>query len=227
LIQRDIAVKFAFTGDASYGLQIGTSQSDRLLGSPAWDQLFGRDGNDQLLGKGGDDILQGDAGDDSLCGGLGSDRLDGGGGADQVSGGDMEDELVGGDGADSIDGGAGHDMLEGGMGNDTIRGGTGADAFLVMPDSGHDTVRDFEAGGAAQGAFDHIAFIDILSDQVTVGDTHGGARIAWDSNGDGAADGSVLLQGVSTTALRQSDFMFNQAPAFIVGISTAGSDHVF
>lgn len=227
MLRRDTPVKFAFSGDERYAVQIGTGEADQFGGTDAWDQLFGRDGNDQLQGNGGDDILQGDAGDDNLSGGMGSDRLDGGMGADNLSGGDMEDELMGGDGADMIDAGAGHDMIEGGMGNDIIRGGTGADAFMVMPDSGHDTVLDFEARGAAQGAFDHLALIDILPSQVTVGDTQAGARISWDTNGDGTADGSVLLQGVYQADLRQSDFMFNEGPAFIVGVSTAGSDYVF
>lgn len=227
MIRRDTPVQLAFTGDESYAIQVGTSESDQLAGSEAWDHLFGRDGNDQLLGNGGDDILQGDAGDDTLSGGMGSDRLDGGIGADNLSGGNMEDEVMGGDGVDTIDAGAGHDMIDAGMGNDTIRGGAGADAFMVMPDSGHDIVLDFEAQGAAQGAFDHIALIDIMPDQVTVGDMQTGARIAWDTNGDGTADGSVLLQGVYKANLRQSDFMFNEEPAFIVGISTVGSDYVF
>lgn len=227
MLRRDTPVNLAFSGDESYAIRVGTSQADQLAGSQAWDQLFGRDGNDQLVGNGGDDILQGDAGDDTLSGGMGSDRLDGGAGADNLSGGEMEDELMGGDGADTIDAGAGHDMIEGGMANDTIRGGTGADAFMVMPDSGHDIVLDFEARGAAQGAFDHIAFIDIMPDQVTVADTQVGARIAWDTDGDGTADGSVLLDGVYKADLRQSDFMFNEEPAFIVGISTIGSDYVF
>lgn len=227
MIRRDTMVKFAFVGDERYAVNIGTADLDQLAGTDAWDQLFGRDGNDQLQGNGGDDILQGDAGDDSLSGGMGSDRIDGGAGVDNLSGGDMEDEVMGGDGADTIDAGAGHDMIDGGMGNDTIRGGAGADAFMVMPDSGHDIVLDFEATGAAQGAFDHLALIDIRPEQVTVSDTAAGARVAWDTNADGSADGSVLLQGVYMADLRQSDFMFNEEPAFIVGISTAGSDYVF
>lgn len=126
-----------------------------------------------------------------------------------------------------IDAGAGHDMIEGGMGNDMLRGGTGADAFMVMPDSGHDMVLDFEASGAAQGAFDHIAFMNILASQVSVRDTANGALVAWDTNGDGMSEGSVLLQGVYTADLRQSDFMFNEEPGFVVGISTVGSAFVF
>jgi hypothetical protein len=98
---------------------------------------------------------------------------------------------------------------------------------MVMPDSGHDIVLDFEARGAAQGAFDHIAFIDILPEQVSVRDVDAGALISWDTDGDGSADGSVLLQGVYKVDLRQSDFMFNEEPAFIAGISTVGSGYIF
>lgn len=227
MIKRDIPVQFAFAGDEHYAIHVGTSGPDAVAGSDAWDQLFGRDGNDQLHGGGGDDILQGDAGDDFLRGGAGSDRLDGGAGADHLSGGEMEDEVMGGDGDDEIDAGAGHDMIDGGMGNDVIRGGTGADAFMVMPDSGHDIVLDFEATGAARGAFDHIAFIDILPQHVSVRDTADGALIGWDINSDGIADGSVLLRGVHPADLTQSDFMFNEEPAFIVGISAVGSGYVF
>ena len=54
-----------------------------------------------------------------------------------------------------------------------------------------------------------------------------GALISWDTDGDGSADGSVLLQGVYKVDLRQSDFMFNEEPAFIAGISTVGSGYIF
>lgn len=227
MLRRETPLQLHFSGDAHYTLQVGTNGADRIDGADSWDQLFGRDGNDQLLGNGGDDILQGDAGNDVLDGGAGSDKLDGGRGNDLLAGGDAEDEMKGGDGDDLIDAGAGHDMIEGGVGNDTIRGGSGADAFMVMPDSGNDVVLDFEASGAAQGAFDHIAFIGILAGQVSVRDVGAGALISWDTDGDGVSNGSVMLQGVYMADLRQSDFMFNEEPAFIAGISTAGSGYVF
>lgn len=227
MLRRDSPVSFDFTGDERYTVKVGTDGADAFNGGATWDQLFGRDGNDRLLGNGGNDILQGDAGDDMLEGGAGSDRLDGGMGKDKLAGGDAEDVLMGGGGDDVIDAGAGHDMIDGGMGNDTVRGGTGADAFMVMPDSGHDIVLDFEARGAAQGAFDHIAFIDILPEQVSVRDASDGALVSWDTDGDGTTNGSVLLQGVYTADLRQSDFMFNEEPAFIAGVSTVGSDYIF
>lgn len=218
---------FTIQGDERYQVTIGGDGADTLQGTDAWDHFIGRDGNDTLNGGGGDDVLEGNAGDDVLVGGAGRDHLDGGPGNDNISGGDDNDEIMGGDGDDVIDAGAGHDMIEGGKGNDTLTGGTGADAFIVRPDSGDDVVLDFEATGAAQGAFDHIAFMDILPEQVTVTDTAEGALVSWDTNGDGTAEGSVLLKGVPKADLRQSDFMFNARPGFVAGISTAGSYFIF
>jgi serralysin len=219
--------RFSFRGDEQYSVAVGADGADQLQGADAWDHLIGRDGNDTLDGGAGDDILEGNAGDDVLAGAAGRDKLDGGPGNDRLSGGDDNDELMGDEGDDVLDAGTGHDMVEGGKGNDTITGGSGADAFIVRPDSGHDVVLDFEASGAAQGAFDHIAFIDIQPGQVTVADTVDGALVSWDTNGDGTADGSVLLRGVPPSALRQSDFMFNARPAFVAGIQTLGSYYVF
>lgn len=217
----------SFQGDERYRVAFGSESADSLQGTDAWDHLIGRDGNDTLTGGAGDDILEGNAGDDSLTGGAGRDKLLGGMGRDTLVGGDDEDELQGGDGEDVLDAGAGHDMIEGGKGNDTITGGTGADAFIVSPDSGHDVIVDFEATGQAQGAFDHLAFMDISPAQVTVADTPDGARVSWDMNGDGTPEGSVLLRGVSTGDLRQSDFMFVMRPGFVRGISPLGSYYIF
>lgn len=219
--------EFTFADEEMFHVLVGTAAADTLQATDAWDEYFGRDGNDVLAGGGGSDVLQGDAGDDQLSGGAGQDRLDGGPGMDQLSGGDEEDNLMGGDGNDTLDAGAGHDMLNGGKGDDIYIGGAGADAFMVMPDSGNDVVRDFEATGAAQGAFDHIALIDILPNQVHVMDTTNGALVSWDTTGDNTADGSILLQGVAMADLRQSDFMFNEQPAFVAGVSDVGSWYVF
>lgn len=219
--------RFSFDGDERYRVAFGNDGADTLEGSGAWDHLIGRDGNDTLSGGAGDDILEGNAGEDSLTGGAGRDKLLGGMGNDRLVGGDAEDELQGGDGEDILDAGAGHDMIEGGKGNDTITGGGGADAFIVSPDSGHDVILDFMATGEAQGAFDHIALMEILPDQVTVTDTAGGARVSWDINGDDTADGSVLLRGVPMASLRQSDLMFVPRPGFVGGVGTVGSYYIF
>ena len=220
-------VSLTFTGDESYQVIVGERQGDALAGDASVDNIFGRDGADTLVGLGGDDVLQGDAGDDRLEGGDGMDRLDGGMGADTLVGGAMVDDVMGMAGADSIDAGAGHDMIEGGMGNDTITGGTGADAFIVDPDSGFDVITDMEVRGEAQGAFDHLALRDIRPDQVTVVDQTEGAFVSWNTDRDADAEGGVLLQGVFRADLRQSDFMFVDAPGFVAGISETGSDWIF
>lgn len=206
---------------------MGTSGGDTLTGGASLDHFFGRDGNDRLIGNGGNDILQGDAGNDELSGGDGMDRLDGGMGDDRLMGGAMADELMGMDGADFLDGGAGHDMIEGGKGNDTLHGGTGADAFIVHPESGFDVVLDMEVRGDAQGAFDHLALRDILPQQVSVCDTARGALVSWNVDSDPQAEGSVLLQDVFKADLRQSDFMFVNAPGFVAGIDDFGSHYIF
>ncbi len=206
---------------------IGGNARDTLVGGEGEDHLFGRGGRDLLLGGAGNDVLQGDNGRDTLIGEGGMDRLDGGRGDDLLIGGAMADELKGGDGDDILDEGAGHGMIEGGRGDDLITGGTGADAFMVAPDSGNDVVTDFEATGDAQGAFDHIAFRDIVASQVSVTDTDAGVLVAWDTDGSDAPDGSVLLLGLAVSDLRQSDFMFEAEPAFVPGISAEGSWYVF
>lgn len=203
---------------------VGQRSSDRLVGSADTDVLIGRAGYDRLSSMDGDDVLQGDAGKDRLEGGAGSDWLDGGQGDDRLEGGDQADTLMGEDGRDKLDAGAGDDMLEGGMGDDELTGGAGADAFIVSPDSGNDIITDFQARGAAQGGFDHIALRDIRPDEVTVTNTQRGILVSWNTD---EGDGSVLLVGLTSSDLRQSDFMFYDEPGFVPGVSTAGSDFVF
>lgn len=117
-------------------------------------------------------------------------------------------------------------MLEGGKGNDQLNGGDGADAFIVMPDSGNDVVTGgFDAG---PGAFDHIAFVDILPNQVKVSDTASGAIVSWQT---AAGSGSILLLGVAVSQLSQDDFMFSnvEGGGFIDNplISSWGNDYLF
>lgn len=223
----DDGLRLTFSGDQTYQIEVGTPRTDVFIGESSWDHFMGRYGNDRASGGDGNDILQGDAGNDELNGGAGGDRLNGGKGNDRLFGGAEADELMGMKGEDYLDAGAGHDMIEGGAGDDTIIGGTGGDAFIVDPGSGFDVVLDFEARGDAQGAFDHLALRDILPQQVNVANTSRGALVSWNTDGDAAAEGSVLLQDVFKADLRQSDFMFVDAPGFVIGISDTGSDYIF
>ncbi|WP_245906654.1 calcium-binding protein [Teichococcus aestuarii] len=205
----------------------GTAGADTLSGSEKNDTVFGLAGDDNISGMAGDDHLQGDDGRDTMAGGDGMDRLMGEAGDDRLSGGAESDELMGGDGDDYLDEGAAHGMLNGGMGDDTLVGGTGADAFMVSMNSGHDVVQDFEATGDAQGAFDHIAFMDIQAEDVEVRDTAEGALIGWGMGEDGGFEGSILLEGVAKGDLRQTDFMFGDRPQYVEGIGDFGSWYIF
>ena len=205
------------------------AQNDTLLGTAKNDFYFGLAGNDYLSGGAGDNHLDGGAGNDSLVGGPGQDDLRGGDGNDKLYGGAMGDSLMGGAGNDYLSGGAGHDMLDGGMGNDIYNGGAGADAFIVAHGSGNDVViGGFDPG---PGAFDHIAFTDIMPNEVTVadsasnhGDAHTGVLVAW-------GDGSIFLEGLAKSQMAQDDFMFNavEGGAFVPDsqISTEGSRMLF
>lgn len=230
------ALSFDFTGEVRYSLFVGTRGPDQRQGDASADQFIGRDGDDSFAGGGGNDLLQGDAGNDSLRGEAGMDKLDGGTGDDSLSGGAEADELMGQAGNDRLDAGAGHDMVDGGMGDDFLIGGTGADAFIVSATSGNDIVFDFEARGAAQGAFDHLALSGIDPGDITITDgatrlwngvAYSGVLVGWNTDADAELEGSALLVGLAAADLRQSDFMFEEEPGFVSGISSEGSWYVF
>ncbi|MFC1458309.1 MULTISPECIES: calcium-binding protein [Microvirga] len=181
-------------------LYIGKGHRDLYSGTDLQDLVFGRGGPDTLRGGGMDDDLLGGKGNDVLRGGAGMDHLDGGRGDDRVIGGLEADALRGGDGDDYLNEGVGHGDLEGGRGDDTLVGGPGGDAFVISPDSGHDVIKDFDAG---PGILDHLAIRDIEPEDLRFEDTERGVLISWN---DG--EGSVLLEGVKKTELAQDDFMF-------------------
>lgn len=212
-----------------YFIRMGTDHSDTFQATARNDLYYGLGGADTLFGGAGNDHLEGGAGADTLDGGDGQDDLRGGDGNDRLYGGAMADNLIGGDGDDFLAAGAGHDMVDGGAGNDILNGGDGADAFIVYHGSGNDVVTGgFDAG---PGAFDHVAFIDILPSEVTVadsasnhGDDHTGVLVSW-------SDGSIFIEGITKAQMAQDDFMFNsvEGGAFVPDptISTAGSDLIF
>jgi hypothetical protein len=127
--------------------QVGTAQSNVMLGVNVADFMRGGLGNDALYGFGGRDTLNGDQGNDSIFG---------------AGGGDI---LLGGDG---------NDLLHGGLGNDTMIGGAGDDIYYV--DSAADIVRELANGGtdrivlqnvAAYEIPDHIENVTVISSRGT------------------------------------------------------------
>ena len=205
----------------------GRSGADDIRGLAGNDEIFGRAGSDVLSGGLGNDMLVGGAGWDEIHGGGWSDTLFGDNGNDRLFGDYGKDLLVGGGQNDILDGGVGDDVLIGSWGMDVMTGGAGADSFVF--ESGHsgrwqgnaDRILDFSgaegdvidlsaidavAGGAddaftftGSGAFTGIA--GELVSYVAGGNTY----VAGDTDGDGAADFIIRLDGV--VDLTSGDFV--------------------
>lgn len=201
-------------GDARSGT--GNALDNRIVGGVGNDVLRGLGGNDQLQGGDGADTLYGDDGADMLRGDAGADSLLGGAGGDQ---------LLGGSGNDYLDGGTGNDIVEGGVGNDIMRGGAGADTFRFRDESAAardaDRISDFargvdlidlraidaHAGTTANEAFTWIGASAFhgKAGELQVKAYGDGVRVSGDIDGDGVADFTIIVQGVTT--LGAADFL--------------------
>jgi Ca2+-binding RTX toxin-like protein len=162
---------------------------------------------------------------DSLTGSKSIDVLDGGPGNDEIRSMDGNDNLSGGDGSDELDGGLGGDKLTGGEGNDTFVFGSSKD--LSKETRKTDTITDFkhgedlirlqfdlntkEKGNQYSVNFNFIGteFFTKVAGQIryTSPVTNGSESyilLQGDTNGDGQADWSIKLVGVSS--IENSDF---------------------
>jgi hypothetical protein len=140
--------------------------------------------------------------------------IHGGDGDDLLIGTTRAERLVGGPGNDTLDGGGGHDTLDGGAGDDRIiltsdaiaYGGAGADTFVVSAPTvlGNaetllGAVFDFKTseGDRLTAALGELAIVSrpdhpqAAADSTSKSDPD--VRIEVDFNGDGHADGYVLL----------------------------------
>jgi len=154
--------------------------------------------------------------------------VDAGSGDDSVTGSAVADDLRGNSGNDSLSGAGGADVLNGGAGVDTLSGGTGADRFIynVLSDiasgSLHDTIKDFSHAegdridlsgidaNSSIGSDQAFTFIGAAAFGNHAGELHytlsaSGLTLSGDINGDGKADFSIDLLGVST--LDSHDFL--------------------
>ncbi len=168
-----------------------------------------------------DDLISGRIGDDVLAGSAAREVMVGAGGSDTITAGGGNDRVIGGYGNDVLKGGLGNDTLVGGPGQDHLTGGAGADAFVfgdkaVAPGQPADTIADFRA---AEGDRIHLVGIDAISGggdsaftfigsagfSGVAGQLHyrsaaNGVTVEGDMNGDGVADFSVSVLGVSSLA---------------------------
>lgn len=189
--------------------------------------IKGNDQNNILAGLDGNDTIHGLAGDDMLYGDNGNDRLFGGDGNDTLYGGNGDDALFGDDGNDTLFGGSGIDRLQGGKGDDILWGGEGADIFLfshadVSGSYSRDTIADFSSlekdrislsgidANIHTSADNKFSFIATNGFSGKAGELRyevdkGQAHVTGDWNGDGIADFSIYLKGV--TSLHSSDFI--------------------
>ncbi len=164
-----------------------------------------------LIGTPGNDRLSGLSGQDTLRGGQGSDVLNGRGGADT---------LGGWNGDDTLNGGAGDDYLTSGTGRDEVWGGSGADTFAFYTAegiAGRDRLMDFTPGEdridlalldadatrAGNQAFRFLGSAGPDGKAAALWLTPGaqGVLLSCDMTGDGKADLSFLLNGLSTLSV--------------------------
>ncbi len=153
-------------------------------------------------------------------------ELRGGDGDDRLIGSPRAERLVGGPGNDLLVGGGGRDTLDGGLGNDRIvlnsdsvaHGGRGGDTFVIIaprvlnqPDTLLGTIFDFNAseGDRLTTAEGELVFVGRPggepSDLGFASTPDGGQRVEVDLDGDGRADGYVLLAQASPDVVMQGD----------------------
>lgn len=198
--------------------------ADRGRGTGLGDSVAMGGGDDWLDGAGGRDSLAGEAGNDTLLGGAGADTLAGGAGDDLLDGGTGNDRLAGAAGADRLRGGEGNDVLTGGAGADRLWGGAGADRFIFASSlesapGSHDVIYDFTAGqdrldlhlidaNATRAGNQAFRFLGTAAFGHQAGELrlvlgNGFAVLEGDTNGDGRADLTIRLSGLS--ALEAAD----------------------
>ena len=196
---------WVFAGEGNDTIE-GAGGNDWLQGEEGEDSIEGGEGNDTILGGEGNDYIDGGTGNDRIYGGEGNDTILGGEGNDWIRGDAGDDSITGGigndaiggnEGNDTIDGGAGDDFLYGGEGDDSLTGGAGTDTFVFGTSHGNDTITDFADG---TDIIDLSALDGVTSfDDLTI--TADGNDVVIDTG-----QGTIRLEGVSTTDLDASDF---------------------
>lgn len=214
------------------GLYDGDAGKDTILNTGKMSgDVFLRGGDDVFDTRGGTytGTVDGGDGDDKIYGGSKADTFRGGANNDKIYGGSGNDVVKGDSGDDYLSGGTGLDKLTGGLGKDQMHGGAGADTFIFLSvadstvaKAGLDTILDFSQAQkdkidlsaidakVSTGIDNSFTFIGTaafsqkegqLRYKVSGGDTF----IYGDTNGDGASDFKIALEG--TFKLKTTDFI--------------------
>ena len=162
----------------------GNAENNVIDGNYGNNLLYGRDGNDDLRGRDGNDILYGESGNDLLQGGSGQDRHYGGAGSDVFLFRTNDFAGMTSGTADRI-----HDFSQ--------AEGDKINLWEVDFNSLVDGFQMFNFVGSA--AFSHTAG-ELRYQQIS-----GNTYVMGDTDGDGAADFWIRLDGLHT--LQGSDFM--------------------
>lgn len=152
------------TSDLTFGLAIGTSAGESLIGTTLSDYIFAGAGADTINSLAGADTIYANDGDDSIFYTTTAALFDGGAGTDTLSasnstasveinlydtkvvsieylqGSSLSDILRGSSLAETLSGGAGTDNLWGGAGADEMAGGNGIDTYWFGVGDGLDTI---------------------------------------------------------------------------------------
>lgn len=170
-------------GRSESNVVVGTGGSDKLKGAAAPEFIYGVGGNDLLHASGKGDVLFGQKGNDVIVSGPGADRLHGGLGSDTFEFRSVTaSEHVGGDRDCIADFNRKHDLISL-KSIDADADASGAQAFDFIGSSAFSK----SEGELRYKALEH------------------GLLVEGDTNGDGLADLSIKLHGIST--LGQGDFL--------------------
>jgi Ca2+-binding RTX toxin-like protein len=165
------------------------------------------------------DVVLGDGANkfDGAQGSMNGFGVTGGDQADIIKGGADDDIFIGGKGADKLNGRGGDDLITGGRDVDRLTGGAGADTFQFLladsPGRFPDLITDFDDGEqdvidlsaidanslvAGDQAFTFIGTAAFTAaGQLRYTFAGGVSTVLGDVSGDGVADFSVTLAGVS------------------------------
>jgi subtilisin-like proprotein convertase family protein len=181
-----------FPGDVgtllSWGLRVTFSYSGTVNGTAAADTLGGSDGADKMFGLASNDILRGFDGNDFISGGLGKDFLAGGLGNDRFHFDAVADTGLTSSTRDRISDFSKGDFIDvNGIDANTLHTGNQNFTFIGAQSFHH------VAGELRSIKFDHAG---------TAADY---TYITGDVNGDGAADFSILVNGLHN--LTNYDFL--------------------